>query len=64
AAGPLIARYISPFAPIAAGGATSMDTCLPMIVASSGERYGIVAVFSGIVLTVLVPLLVPLFLLA
>ena len=46
--------------PLAAGGAASMDTCLPIIARTSGERYAIVAVFSGVVLEVTVPLLIPL----
>ena len=33
-----------------------MDACLPVIVGASGERCGIIAVFSGICLTVLTPL--------
>ena len=45
--------------PLAAGGAASMDTCLPVIARTSGERYAIVAVFSGVVLEVTVPILIP-----
>lgn len=45
-------------APIAAGGATAMDTTLPIITRSSGNEYAIIAVFSGVVLTVLVPFIV------
>lgn len=45
--------------PLAAGGAASMDTCLPVIAQTSGERYAIVAVFSGVVLEVTVPILIP-----
>lgn len=57
-AAPLLARHFGKLGPVAAGGATSMDTCLPVIVRFSGERYGIIAVFSGMFLTVAVPLLV------
>ena len=46
--------------PLAAGGAASMDTCLPIIARTSGERFAIVAVFSGVVLEVTVPILIPL----
>ncbi len=56
---PLLVRFFGPLAPIAAGGATSMDTTLPGIVRYSGERCGILSVFSAIVLTLLVPVLVP-----
>lgn len=45
--------------PVMTGGAAAMDTCLPVIVRCSGERYAIVAVFSGMALTLLVPVLVP-----
>jgi len=55
---PLLARYFGKLAPIACGGATSMDTTLPVIVKYSGKEFAFVAVFSGIVLTVLVPLII------
>ena len=61
-AAPLMARYFGKIAPIAAGGATSMDTTLPIISAVSGKEYGVIAVFNGTVLTVLIPFLVPLIL--
>lgn len=59
-AAPLLARLFGPLAPVSAAGAPAMDTCLPAIVFASGERYGIVALFSGLVFTMLVPLLLPL----
>ena len=55
---PLLVRPFGGLAPVAAGGATSMDTSLPIIARYAGERCGIVAVFSGMVLTVAVPILV------
>ena len=55
---PLLTRVFGKLGPVAGGGATAMDTTLPIIVRCSGERYGIVAVFSGMFLTVAVPLLV------
>ncbi|MBN2173940.1 MAG: lysine exporter LysO family protein [Bacteroidales bacterium] len=55
---PLIARYFGKLAPIAAGGATSMDTTLPVIAKTVGKEFAIIAVFSGIVLTILVPVFV------
>lgn len=57
-AAPLLVRLFGGLAPVMAGGATSMDTCLPIIARSAGERYGIIAVFSGMSLTVAVPILV------
>lgn len=55
-------RFLGPLAPVAAGGATAMDTTLPVIARASGKAYAVVAVFSGMVLTVLVPFIVPLLL--
>ena len=55
---PIFARYFGKLAPISSGGATSMDTTLPIITASSGKEYAIVSLFHGIVLTILVPFLV------
>ncbi len=57
---PMFALYFGKLAPIAAGGATSMDTTLPIITKASGKEYAIVSLFHGIVLTVLVPFLVTL----
>jgi uncharacterized membrane protein YbjE (DUF340 family) len=57
---PFFAIYFGKIAPIVAGGATSMDTTLPIISKSSGKEYAIVALFHGIVLTILVPFLVTL----
>ncbi len=57
-ASPLLIKYFGKLAPIASGGATAMDTTLPIIVKFSGKEYGIIAVFSGIVLTILVPFIV------
>ncbi len=56
---PLMVRAMGPLAPLGAGGATTMDTCLPVIARYCGERYAVLAVFSGTCLTVLVPVLVP-----
>lgn len=60
---PLLVRFFGPLAPVAAAGAPGMDTCLPVIVHFTGERYGIISIFNGLVMTILVPLLVPLLLL-
>ena len=55
---PLLVRYFGKLAGIASGGATSMDTTLPIISRYSGKEWSIIAVFSGIILTLLVPFLV------
>jgi uncharacterized membrane protein YbjE (DUF340 family) len=58
---PLLAKYFGKLAPIASGGATAMDTTLPVITRFSGKEYAIVGLFSGFVLTLLVPILVTFF---
>lgn len=55
---PLLVMYFGKLAGISAGGATSMDTTLPVITRFSGKEWSIVSVFSGIVLTLLVPFIV------
>lgn len=55
---PALAVYFGKLAPVSAGGATSMDTTLPIITAASGKEFAIVALFHGMVLTIVVPLLV------
>ncbi len=55
---PVLVRYFGKLAGIASGGATAMDTTLPVIVKFTGKEYGIIAIFSGIILTILVPVLV------
>ena len=57
---PVLFRLFGPLGPVVAGGATAMDTTLPIITRCSGKRYAPIAVFSGIVLTLLVPILVSL----
>ena len=55
---PLLVKYFGNLAGIASGGATSMDTTLPIISKYSPKEYGLISLFSGIVLTILVPFLV------
>lgn len=55
---PLFARYFGKLAPIASGGATAMDTTLPVITKYIGSDYAIISVFSGVILTILVPFLI------
>lgn len=59
---PLMVKYLGKLAPIVAGGATAMDTTLPVITRFSGKEYAVIAIFSGTVLTFLVPVLVTLIL--
>ena len=55
---PLLVRFLGPLAPVSTAGATAMDTCLPMILKNTNELYGLIAIFNGTVLTMLVPVLV------
>jgi uncharacterized membrane protein YbjE (DUF340 family) len=55
---PLLVVYFGKLAGIASGGATAMDTTLPVITRYSGKEWSIIAVFSGVILTLLVPFLV------
>jgi len=55
---PILVKIFGKFAGIASGGATAMDTTLPVIKKYSGEDMVIVAFFSGIILSILVPFLV------
>lgn len=57
-AAPLLARHFGRLAPIASGGATAMDTTLPIITRSVGAEYAVMAVVSGAVLTLLAPVLI------
>lgn len=56
---PLLVKVFGRYATIAAGGATAMDTTLPVVVRYSGKDLSVVAIFTGIVLSLLVPVLVP-----
>jgi uncharacterized membrane protein YbjE (DUF340 family) len=58
---PLLVRYFGRLAPISVGGATTMDTTLPIITRCSGEEYVIVAIYHGCVMDFSVPFLVTLF---
>ncbi len=55
---PLLVKYFGNLAGIASGAATAMDTTLPVISKYSGRDYAIISLFSGIVLTILVPIFV------
>ena len=45
---PLLAKYFGRLAPISVGGATTMDTTLPIITRYSGESFIIVSIFHGL----------------
>ncbi len=58
---PLMVRYFGNLSPIAAGGATTMDTTFPIIVRTAGKEFSIVSIYNGFVLDFCVPFLVTLF---
>ncbi len=58
---PLLVRYFGKLAPISVGGATSMDTTLPVITKYSGKEFIVVSIFHGFVVDFSVPFLVTLF---
>lgn len=58
---PLLCKVFGPLAPISSGGATSMDTTLPIITAASGKKFAVLSVYHGFVVDFSVPFLVTLF---
>jgi uncharacterized membrane protein YbjE (DUF340 family) len=57
---PFIGKYIGHHETIAAAGATSMDTLLPVITKSTSSNTAVIAFFTGVILSSIVPILVPL----
>lgn len=57
---PFLAKRVGPLALVAPSGATAMDSTLPLLVAVGPKGVGIVAIISGLSLSLLVPFLVPL----
>lgn len=58
---PLLVRWFGNLAPIAAGGATTMDTTLPIITRTAGKEYVVVSIFHGFIVDFSVPFLVTFF---
>lgn len=58
---PLMVRFFGPLAPISAGGATTMDTTLPIITRCSGQEFVILSLFHGFLVDFSVPFLVTFF---
>jgi|AntRauTorcE11898_2_1112593.scaffolds.fasta_scaffold04890_3 uncharacterized membrane protein YbjE (DUF340 family) len=56
---PFVVKYIGKIPSIGPGGATTMDVTLPLIKKIAGEEIAIPAFISGVVLSTLVPFLVP-----
>jgi uncharacterized membrane protein YbjE (DUF340 family) len=58
---PLVARYFGKLAPISVGGATTMDTTLPIITRAVGQEFVIVSICHGFLVDFSVPFLVTFF---
>ena len=58
---PFLAKYFNRYTTIAPAGATSMDSTLPVISRYTDPEVAIMAFFNGVVLSALVPVLVPFF---
>ena len=58
---PLLVRWFGNLAPISAGGATTMDTTLPIITRSTGQEFVVVSIFHGFLVDFSVPFLVTFF---
>lgn len=58
---PLFVKYFGRLAPISAGGATTMDTTLPIITRYSGKDLVFVSIFHGILVDFTVPFFVSFF---
>lgn len=59
---PLVVKYLNDYSAIAPAGATAMDTTLGIISKNTDGKIGVLAFVSGVICTLLVPVLVPLFL--
>lgn len=58
---PILVKWFGSLAPISAGGATTMDTTLPIITRCSGKQFAVISIFHGFVVDFSVPFLVTLF---
>ena len=58
---PLLVKFFGKLAPISMGGATTMDTTLPIITRTSGQDFIIVSIFHGFCVDFSVPFLVTFF---
>ena len=58
---PLMVRWFGKLAPISVGGATTMDTTLPILTNACGKDFVIVSIFHGVIVDFSVPLLVTFF---
>lgn len=55
---PLLASRFGPLSVLASGGATAMDTTLPVVLKYSGKEFLLMSIFSGFALSLLVPVII------
>ncbi|HHT22431.1 MAG TPA: lysine exporter LysO family protein [Bacteroidales bacterium] len=58
---PWLVKYFGKLAPISAGGTTTMDTTLPIIIKNSSSEFSIVSIYHGFITDLSVPFLVTIF---
>lgn len=58
---PFFVKYFGKLAPISVGGATTMDTTMPIILKFSGKEFAVISIFHGFLTDLSVPFLVTLF---
>lgn len=58
---PFLVKFLGSYTPIATGGATTMDVTLPVIEKYCGKKAAIVGFINGVILSTLVPIILPLF---
>ena len=56
---PIVAKKIGPFESVSIGGATAMDSVLPIINRSNPAEISIISFYSGLVISIIVPILIP-----
>lgn len=58
---PWMVRYFGKLSVISSGGATTMDTTLPVIIQNAGKNYAIVSIYHGFIMDFSVPFLISFF---
>lgn len=58
---PVLVKYLNPYCAIAAAGATSEDTTLPMLIRYTSEEFIVISVINGMLCSIAVPILINFF---
>lgn len=59
---PVIVALFGKMSIISSGGATSMDTTLPIVIRHAGKQFAMISVLNGVSLTIIVPIIIELIL--